>query len=114
MVRTRPGSCDTSATVTTSAPAGGWLACHALICCHVVRLVHGAYQGRYVLRHDWTGGETCPAAEEYRRLLPERHESEAQTLAALTGWKIEEIRKQVGLPVPAATEDVAWWRRIWK
>jgi hypothetical protein len=70
------------------------------------------FQGRYVLRHDWNGGETCPAAEEYRRSLPGRHEREAQTLASLTGWNIEDIRKQAGLP--AAAEEVAWWRRIWK
>jgi hypothetical protein len=70
------------------------------------------FQGRYVLRHPWTGGDACPAAEEYRRSLPERREREAQTLASLTGWKIDDIRKQVGLP--PATEDVAWWRRIWK
>jgi hypothetical protein len=72
------------------------------------------FQGRYVLRHDWAGGETCPAAEEYRRSLPERRESEAQTLAALTGWKIEDIRKQVGLLPPPSAQDVAWWRRIWQ
>jgi hypothetical protein len=70
------------------------------------------FQGRYVLRHDWSGGDTCPAAEEYRRSLPDRHEREAQTLASLTGWKIEDVRKQAGLP--AAAEEVVWWRRIWK
>jgi len=70
------------------------------------------FQGRYVLRHDWSGGDTCPAAEQYRRSLPDRHERQAQTLASLTGWKIEDIRKQAGLP--AAAEEVAWWRRIWK
>ena len=59
------------------------------------------FQGRYVLRHAWTGGDTCPAAEDYRRSLPERHEREAQTLASLTGWKIEEIRKQAWLPAAA-------------
>lgn len=70
------------------------------------------FQGRYALRHDWNGGDTCPAAEEYRRSLPERHEREAQTLAVLTGWKIEDVRKQAG--VPPVTEDVAWWRRLWR
>jgi hypothetical protein len=72
------------------------------------------FQGRYVLRHAWTGGDTCPAATDYKRTLSERREKEAQTLSNLTGWRIEEIRKQASLPVPPTTEDVAWWRRIWK
>ena len=72
------------------------------------------FQGRYVLRHAWTGGDTCPAATDYKRTLSERREKEAQTLSSLTGWRIEEIRKQASLPVPPTTEDVAWWRRIWK
>jgi hypothetical protein len=72
------------------------------------------FQGRYVLRHAWTGGDTCPAAAEYKRTLADRREREAQTLSSLTGWRIEEIRKQASLPQPPTTEDVAWWRRIWK
>jgi hypothetical protein len=71
------------------------------------------FQGRYVLRHAWTGGDTCPAATEYKRTLSERREKEAQTLSNLTGWRIEEIRKQASLPKPVV-EDAAWWRRIWK
>lgn len=50
MVRTDPGSCATSATVTTSAPAGGPPIRQVLTCCQVVRLRQGAYHGRYVLR----------------------------------------------------------------
>jgi hypothetical protein len=72
------------------------------------------FQGRYVLRHAWTGGDTCPAATDYKRTLSERREKEVQTLSNLTGWRIEEIRKQASLPGPPTTEDVAWWRRIWK
>ena len=72
------------------------------------------FQGRYVLRHAWTGGDSCPAATDYKRTLSERREKEAQTLSNLTGWRIEEIRKQASLPQPPTTEDVAWWRKIWK
>ena len=72
------------------------------------------FQGRYVLRHAWTGGDSCPAATDYKRTLSERREKEAQTLSNLTGWRIEEIRKQASLPVPPTIEDVAWWRKIWK
>ena len=71
------------------------------------------FQGRYVLRHAWTGSDTCPAATEYKRTIADRREKEAQTLSSLTGWRIEEIRKQASVPQPAV-EDAAWWRRIWK
>jgi hypothetical protein len=76
------------------------------------------FQGRYVLRHAWKGESTCSAAEEYRRTLGPRYEKEAQTLASLTGWQIDDIRKKMGSkgmtpePGPAAAE--AWWNRIWK
>ena len=45
------------------------------------------FQGRYVLRHPWTGGDTCEAATQYRSSLPARLEKEAQTLASLTGCR---------------------------
>ena len=35
------------------------------------------FQGRYVLRHAWTGGDTCTAAAEYRRAVRDRHDREA-------------------------------------
>jgi hypothetical protein len=75
------------------------------------------FQGRYVLRHAWTGPIRCVAAEAYRRELPRRHEREAQTLASLTGWSIDEIRRRMGLDVARPQDDAAaelpWWRRIW-
>jgi Na+-translocating ferredoxin:NAD+ oxidoreductase RnfD subunit len=75
------------------------------------------FQGRYVLRHAWTGTATCEAAATYRRELVARREREAQTLASLTGWPIEDIRRQQGV-VPAmgpAKDDpaVPWWRKLW-
>jgi hypothetical protein len=75
------------------------------------------FQGRYVLRHAWTGTATCAAAETYRRELVARREKEAQTLASLTGWSIEEIRRQQGTvagPAPAKDDPaVPWWRKLW-
>jgi hypothetical protein len=75
------------------------------------------FQGRYVLRHAWTGTATCEAADTYRRELVARREREAQTLASLTGWPIEEIRRQQGAgPVvgPAKNDPaVPWWRKLW-
>ena len=55
------------------------------------------FQARYVLRHPYTGDASCSAADAYRRSLPERRGREAQMLATLTGWNIEDIRKK-GLP----------------
>src|SRR5207245_2784143 len=58
------------------------------------------FQGRYVLRHAWTGGDTCGAAADYHRALRDRHDREAERLASLTGWNVEDIRKKMG-PEPA-------------
>jgi hypothetical protein len=70
------------------------------------------FQGRYVLRHAWSGEGACEAAVRYRAELPQRRELEAQTLASLTGWTITDIRRSMKLA--AAPEPAAWWQRIWK
>ena len=78
------------------------------------------FQGRYVLRHAYTGPATCDAAETYRRELVQRHDREAQTLASLTGWSVEDIRRRQGSgPVapprgPVDDPAAAWWRKLWK
>ncbi|MEM0981443.1 MAG: DUF2330 domain-containing protein [Cyanobacteria bacterium P01_H01_bin.58] len=71
------------------------------------------FQGRYVLQHPFQGEARCSAAEEYRRSLPQRFEAEAQTLARLTGWDINEIRRK--LPTVAAqSEATPWWEDLWR
>ena len=73
------------------------------------------FQGRYVLRHPWQGTEDCPQAQEYRRNLTTRWEKEAQELANLTGWDIQNIRRKMNLPgseSPGYQEK--WWQKIWK
>jgi hypothetical protein len=74
------------------------------------------FQGRYVLRHPWTGGGSCPAAAEYRRDLRGRQEKDAQMLASLTGWDIGRIRAKMSLKTAAPPPDGGepWWKRIWK
>jgi hypothetical protein len=73
------------------------------------------FQGRYILRHAWTGGETCAAADTYQRALGDRHEQEAQRLASLTGWDISEIRRKMGAgQAPGPQSNPNWWERIWK
>jgi hypothetical protein len=70
------------------------------------------FQGRYVLRNAWTGEASCEGADEYRRELARRHETEAETLAGLTGWELGEIRERMGL-TGAAPADEPWWQRLW-
>jgi len=74
------------------------------------------FQGRYVLRHPWTGGGSCPAAAEYRRDLRRRREKDAQALAALTGWDIGRIRAKMNIKAAAPRPDAEepWWKTIWK
>jgi len=54
------------------------------------------FQGRYVLRHPWKGTGDCPEVKIYQAELARRQRKEVETLAHLTGWKIEDIRKKVG------------------
>ncbi|HXG59299.1 MAG TPA: DUF2330 domain-containing protein, partial [Thermoanaerobaculia bacterium] len=66
------------------------------------------FQGRYVLRHPWSGSSDCPEAKRYRDELRERQERQARTLADLTGWSIDGIRKRMNL-VPAREREKKWW-----
>jgi hypothetical protein len=74
------------------------------------------FQGRYVMRHAWTGGSDCPAAEEYRKSLRQRREREATTLATLTGWDLAGIRMKMALNDDGSSEvqPVKWYQRLWK
>jgi hypothetical protein len=73
------------------------------------------FQGRYVLRHPWTGSDSCDAAVQYRLDLLQRREREARTLASLTGWDINEIRRNMnGGNADAAPAPSTWWQRLWK
>ena len=69
------------------------------------------FQGRYILRHPYAGPLTC-AAQQYREELRRRREEEAKTLAALTGWKLPEIRKKMKLPAALTTRQ-KWYQKIW-
>jgi hypothetical protein len=53
------------------------------------------FQGRYILRHEWKGSDPCPAADAYRQRLVDRREAQARTLAALTGWDLDRIRRKM-------------------
>ena len=70
------------------------------------------FQARYVLRHPWPGVvDACPEAKLYFEDVQRRQESEAQSLAALTGWNLAQIRTRMQLPPVVAQ---AWWERLWR
>jgi hypothetical protein len=71
------------------------------------------FQGRFVLRHAWTGNDSCSAADAYRHSLGERREQEVQRLASLTGWNVAELRRRAAIGQP--DQDLRpWWERLWK
>ena len=77
------------------------------------------FQGRYVLRHPWTGEASCEAASEYYKNLPAQFDRQAKTLAHLTGWPIDEIRQKMnakGQPfdIKPFSDGRPWWEQIWK
>lgn len=73
-----------------------------------------SYQGRYVVRHPWTGAHKCEAAARYREQLRARAEREASALASLTGWPIEDIRgKMEPAYGPVRPDGRRWWQRLW-
>jgi hypothetical protein len=75
------------------------------------------FQARYVLRHPWKGEATCDAARAYLKEVPKRQSQEAMTLARLTGWNLQDIRKKANLPVAQRIdpkkEEKSWWDDLW-
>ncbi|MEH2191436.1 MAG: DUF2330 domain-containing protein [Nostoc sp.] len=69
-----------------------------------------SFQGRYVLQHPFKGELKCQAGREYKRSLPKRFEQEAQTLAKLTNWNIQDIRNKMKLSVGNLT--YSWWENL--
>lgn len=72
------------------------------------------FQGRYILRHPWTGEADCEAAREYRQQLAKRLRQEAKQLANLTGWDIDKIRDKIDYPEASQPREDNWWQRIWE
>ena len=73
------------------------------------------FQGRYVLRHPWTGSDRCAEAPRYQEELVRRQERESQTLASLTGWNIDEIRRKAHIALVVRPDtSTKWWQKIWR
>ncbi|VXD22187.1 DUF2330 domain-containing protein [Planktothrix paucivesiculata] len=68
------------------------------------------FQGRYVINHPYRESMQCSQAQQYRQSVRQRQQLEAQNLATLTGWKIEDIRRRINWI--ESTSD-SWWDRIW-
>ncbi len=72
------------------------------------------FQGRYVIRHPFRGQISCDAGKNYQQAVKNRQETEAQTLANLTGWDLNEIRRKIDfITVDVNNSDEPWWRNIW-
>jgi hypothetical protein len=57
------------------------------------------FQGRYVLRHPWSGKTSCEAGKTYRASLLNRFRKEARNLSEVTGWsqsRIEALMEKNG------------------
>ena len=73
------------------------------------------FQGRYVIRHPWKGEASCDVTA-YDEEVRKRQEREAQQLASLTGWDIDDIRARMDMPGKPRPEEktTPWWTRLWK
>lgn len=76
------------------------------------------FQGRYVMRHPWTGEATCETADSYYAGLRDRFEKEAKNLANMTGWDIGTIRRKMekngqSFDMKPTKDDRPWWEQMW-
>ncbi len=73
------------------------------------------FQGRYVIRHPWKDTSSCDASA-YTAAVRDRQEREAQMLASLTGWDIDDIRAKIDYidGVTPESDDVSWWKKLWQ
>jgi hypothetical protein len=71
------------------------------------------FQARYVLHHPAKTGQ-CDAAIAYRRELHQRQEKEAENVAELTGWNVDDMRRRMHLDTASVTPaEKKWWEKIW-
>jgi hypothetical protein len=69
------------------------------------------FQGRYVINRPYRGEIQCDAARSYQQQTKKRQEQEAQNLASLTGWNMEQIRQKIDFL--EVQQPDTWWRRLW-
>lgn len=75
------------------------------------------FQGRFVIRHPFRGEIKCEIKNDYLRQTRQRQEQEAQTLASLTGWNIDQIRAKINWletsSTPVEPPVRPWWETLW-
>lgn len=75
------------------------------------------FQARYILRHPWTGRDSCPQADVYRKELSARLDEEGQNLARLTGQSLTPIRDKLKVTFPDEYKGPAavkpWYIELW-
>lgn len=69
-----------------------------------------SFQGRYILQHPFTGKVKCSAGRRYKSSLKQRFEQEAQSLARLTNWNIQDIRQKMKLSMGNISNS--WWDNV--
>jgi hypothetical protein len=75
------------------------------------------FQGKYIMNHPWTGASNCPLAKEYPSRVQDRRKKEAENLAKLTQWKMEDIQKEMGTwepKEPEKSKSKKWFQNIFK
>ena len=71
------------------------------------------FQGRYIVHNPFEGTASCDLSK-YQAQLRERREREAQQLANLTGWDIDDIRARIPLLANHKPDEPApWWASLW-
>lgn len=71
------------------------------------------FQGRYILRHPWTGRSDCPQAANYRQQLFNRNKADAERLAHLTGWDLATIHQRMAFNADVNPAGPKWYQKIW-
>ena len=72
-----------------------------------------SFQGRYVVRHPWSGKTDCELGKQYEAGLPSQMEERAKNLAGLTGWNVKDVYKKIGQKLPKNMKT-KWYERIFK
>jgi hypothetical protein len=71
------------------------------------------FQARYILQHPYQGTSECSAMDDYRERVRDRRVKEAETLASITGWSMQDIKKKMGPDGDDVKSPRPWYRRLW-
>lgn len=72
------------------------------------------FQGRYILQQPFKGESKCEQAKSYEKQVKMRMSEEAKTLASLTGWDVNDVRKKMNFKEDSEKKTSKWWEKAWK